>query len=68
MKESKPLKTIAEHNFYISNLGIETSKTGVACPKCGGELWYLGEEILLCDPPRRDVGCEKCNYLTSILC
>lgn len=64
---SGQLKTIDEHNFCMTNLGIETSKTGVACPKCSSELLYLDDRILYSNPPRRNVGCEKCNFVTTII-
>ena len=74
MNTSNKLKTIDEHNWYMSNQQVKPNKTGVACPKChshtecSSELLYLDDMILLSNPPQRNVGCEKCNFVTTIIC
>ena len=66
---SKKLKTIDEHNWLVEEpQRASSNKTGVSCPKCNRELLYIDKTILLSFPPKRAVVCEKCNYLTSILC
>ena len=62
--ESK-LKSIKEHNNRFTK---EISfSTGIACPKCGSELMYVDQNLLLSSPPQRRVQCSKCNHIDYIL-
>ncbi len=62
--ESK-LKSIKEHNNRFTK---EISfSTGIACPKCGSELMYVDQNLLLTSPPQRRVQCSKCNHIDYIL-
>ena len=59
------LKSIKEHNNRFTK---EISfSTGIACPKCGSELMYVDQNLLLTNPPQRRVQCSKCNHIDYIL-
>ena len=59
------LKSIKEHNNRFTK---EISfSTGIACPKCGYELMYVDQNLLLTNPPQRRVQCSKCNHIDYIL-
>ena len=59
------LKSIKEHNNRFTK---EISfSTGIACPKCGSELMYVDQNLLLSNPPKRRVQCSKCNHIDYIL-
>jgi uncharacterized coiled-coil protein SlyX len=59
------LKSIKEHNNRFTK---EISfSTGIACPKCGSELMYVDQNLLLSNPPQRRVQCSKCNHIDYIL-
>ena len=59
------LKPIKEHNNRFTK---EISfSTGIACPKCGSELMYVDQYLLLTNPPQRRVQCSKCNHIDYIL-
>ena len=59
------LKSIKEHNNRFTK-EIACS-TGIACPKCGSELMYVDQNLLLTSPPQRRVQCGKCNHIDYIL-
>ena len=62
--ESK-LKSIKEHNNrFTKEIAFST---GIACPKCGSELMYVDQNLLLSNPPQRRVQCSKCNHIDYIL-
>lgn len=62
--ESK-LKSIKEHNnLFTKEISFST---GIACPKCGSELMYVDQNLLLTSPPQRRVQCSKCNHIDYIL-
>ena len=62
--ESK-LKSIKEHNnLFTKEIAFST---GIACPKCGSELMYVDQNLLLTSPPQRRVQCSKCNHIDYIL-
>ena len=65
-KDPEPkLKSIKEHNNRFTK---EISfSTGIACPKCGSELMYVDQNLLLTSPPQRRVQCSKCNHIDYIL-
>ena len=65
-KDPEPkLKSIKEHNNRFTK---EISfSTGIACPKCGSELMYVDQNLLLSSPPQRRVQCSKCNHIDYIL-
>ena len=65
-KDPEPkLKSIKEHNTLFTN---EISfSTKIACPKCGSELMYVDQNLLLSSPPQRRVQCSKCNHIDYIL-
>ena len=66
LKDLEPkLKSIKEHNNRFTK---EISfSTGIACPKCGSELMYVDQNLLLSSPPQRRVQCSKCNHIDYIL-
>ena len=59
------LKSIKEHNnLFTKEIAFST---GIACPKCGSELMYVDQNLLLTNPPQRRVQCSKCNHIDYIL-
>ena len=59
------LKSIKEHNnLFTKEISFST---GIACPKCGSELMYVDQYLLLTSPPQRRVQCSKCNHIDYIL-
>jgi hypothetical protein len=47
----------------------EMIHNGIACPKCGEELYDKHPDyILTCNPPKKEVICKKCNYLGYRYC
>ena len=65
-KDPEPkLKSIKEHNNrFTKEIAFST---GIACPKCGSELMYVDQNLLLSNPPQRRVQCSKCNHIDYIL-
>jgi hypothetical protein len=65
-KDPEPkLKSIKEHNnLFTKEISFST---GIACPKCGSELMYVDQYLLLTNPPQRRVQCSKCNHIDYIL-
>ena len=63
------LKSIKEHNDgkIFDAYGGNAFKSGLACPKCGSELMYVDQNLLLSNPPQRKVQCSKCNHIDYIL-
>ena len=66
LKDLEPkLKSIKEHNnLFTKEISFST---GIACPKCGSELMYVDQNLLLSSPPQRRVQCSKCNHIDYIL-
>ena len=59
------LKSIKEHNNrFTKEISFSTK---IACPKCGSELMYVDQNLLLSNPPQRRVQCSKCNHIDYIL-
>ena len=59
------LKSIREHNnLFTKEISFSTK---IACPKCGSELMYVDQNLLLSNPPQRRVQCSKCNHIDYIL-
>ena len=65
-KDPEPkLKSIKEHNnLFTKEISFSTK---IACPKCGYELMYVDQNLLLSNPPQRRVQCSKCNHIDYIL-
>ena len=69
-KDPEPkLKSIKEHNDgkIFDAYGGNAFKSGLACPKCGSELMYVDQNLLLSNPPKRRVQCSKCNHIDYII-
>jgi len=66
LKDPEPkLKSIKEHNnLFTKEISFST---GIACPKCGSELMYVDQNLLLTNPPQRRVQCSKCNHIDYVL-
>lgn len=62
------LKTLEEHNASLIDFVIcsnEPVKNGIACPKCGDELYDTCPNITLTShPAQKNIGCLKngCGY------
>lgn len=65
---TKRLLTLEEHNAAISECVHDYSvnlpmKNGIACPKCGKELYDSAPAMLLAsNPPKKSVHCGACGY------
>jgi hypothetical protein len=66
---SKKLKTIAQHNAEVLERLQRTNTTNIACPRCGCEMIFPNEAILMSNPPKRDIQCANvaCLYETYVL-
>jgi len=57
------MKSLEEHNREIKNKRNFSKKNGIACPKCGKELFDTDPLItLMSSPPQKDVHCNYCDY------
>jgi DNA-directed RNA polymerase subunit M/transcription elongation factor TFIIS len=59
------LKSLEEHNKKALDAfaAINIANSGIACPKCGEELYYYNPNTMLGSyPPKRGVQCNKCNH------
>ena len=59
------LKSLNEHNDNVwRNFNISRfSYSGIACPKCGSELYYNNPDMVLTsNPPKRSVECNNCKH------
>ena len=59
------LKSLNEHNDNVwRNFNISRfSYSGIACPKCGSELYYNNPDMVLTsNPPKRSVVCKNCKH------
>jgi len=59
------LKSLNEHNDNVwRNFNISRfSYSGIACPKCGSELYYNNPDMVLTSyPPKRSVECKNCKH------
>ena len=45
---------------------MKADPTGIACPKCGAELFADRTITLTSNPPQTPVSCPKCGYNGSI--
>jgi hypothetical protein len=65
---NKKLKTLDEHNserggFHWRLNSNEPQLNGIACPKCGEELYDSNPMMTLSSmPPQKNVHCSKCGY------
>jgi hypothetical protein len=66
----KKLKTLEQNNamaFSVSRINFnEPQLNGIACPKCGSELFdSQPNSILTSNPPQKNTKCssEKCDYV-----
>lgn len=63
------MKTLEEHNkereqsYELWRKRQEPHPNGIACPKCGEELWDSNPMVTLySNPPKKYVHCPKCGY------
>ena len=64
------MKTLAEYNAERTRKRIEFDNwmrnphvNGIACPKCGKELWDSSPSITLTsNPPKKNVHCPACGF------
>ena len=65
------LKSLNEHNDNVwRNFNISRfSYSGIACPKCGSELYYNNPDMVLTsNPPKRSVVCKNCKHTDYVYC
>lgn len=66
---TKKLKDLAEYNAQALIAQWDLNSTypllnGIACPKCGEELYDSNPMITLAsNPPQKNIHCSKCNYV-----
>lgn len=64
----KKLKNLAEHNSSASTaqwamMDQSPRLNGIACPKCGEELFDTNPMVTLTSmPAQKSVNCSKCDY------
>jgi DNA-directed RNA polymerase subunit M/transcription elongation factor TFIIS len=59
------LKSLKDHNDskLFDAYGGNSFKSGIACPKCGSELYYkYPDMVLTSNPPKRSVECNNCKH------
>ena len=59
------LKSLKDHNDgkVFDAYGGGSFKSGLACPKCGSELYYNNPDMVLTsNPPKRSVECKNCKH------
>jgi DNA repair exonuclease SbcCD ATPase subunit len=59
------LKSLKDHNDskLFDAYGGGSFKSGLACPKCGSELYYNNPDMVLTSyPPKRSVECKNCKH------
>jgi DNA-directed RNA polymerase subunit M/transcription elongation factor TFIIS len=59
------LKSLKDHNDIklFDAYGGNSFKSGIACPKCGSELYYNNPNMVLTSyPPKRSVECKNCKH------
>lgn len=67
--KTKKLKTLEENNAeaFENNKSLcvnEPRLNGIACPKCGTELFDSNPNITLSSwPAQKNVHCDKCGYV-----
>jgi DNA-directed RNA polymerase subunit RPC12/RpoP len=65
----KKLKNLAEHNSQASStqwamMDSSPRLNGIACPKCGAELYDSNPMVTLTSmPAKKNVHCSKCDYI-----
>ena len=63
----KKLKTLSEHNgiqwgMHGTMFSNSPQKNGIACPKCGEELWDSNPMVTLTsNPAQKNIHCD-CGY------
>ena len=65
------LKSLNEHNDgkVFDAYGGGSFKSGLACPKCGSELYYNNPNMVLTSyPPKRSVECKNCKHTDYVYC
>ena len=66
---TKKLKNLAEHNANASSaqwamMDNSPVLNGIACPKCGAEMYDTNPMITLTSmPAQKNVHCGKCDYV-----
>jgi C4-type Zn-finger protein len=65
----KKLINLSEHNSQASSaqwamINNSPRLNGIACPKCGEELYDSHPMMTLTSiPPQKNVACSKCDYV-----
>jgi len=63
----KTLKPLEKHNAERANTYKKSNDphpNGIACPKCGKELWDSDPgTTLTSSPPQKNVHCPACKYV-----
>jgi hypothetical protein len=66
------LKSLKDHNDgrrLFDAYGGNSLKSGIACPKCGSELYYNNPDMVLTsNPPKRSVECNNCKHTDYVYC
>lgn len=62
------MKTLEQHQreaIAAMPQQITERPNGIACPKCGAELWDDCTRVLTSNPPQTPIFCKKCGYAGS---
>lgn len=62
------LRNLDEHNksaLDTNRLMTAGHPNGIACPKCGAEMWDTNPSVMLTSwPPRYSIHCPECGHTT----
>ena len=63
------MRTLEEYNAekqrnLLAGMPKYPCPNGIACPKCGKEMFDIDNKVLASLPPKKNVKCLSCNYLT----
>ena len=63
------MKSLEEYNSekqkdLLAGMPKFPRPNGIKCPKCSKEMFDIDSQVLLSNPPKKNVKCLSCNYLT----
>ena len=69
MYEHPPIRTLHEHNTEMrQRYGSAPRGAGVACDKCGCQLYYFSPHVVHATiPPQMQVYCKGCKFMGYIV-
>jgi len=68
-KKLKSLEEFNEERRYAYHREKENMGNGIACPRCGVEMYDAkGEGVMMSIPPQLRVICPSCEYRGNRIC